>query len=81
MMKLLSLTVFLEPSFKQALHQHREVALIARAAKDIHGLKLILMAKQDGKLFPIFVRPLSRGPAWLPLFSSGTSPLPCPSLD
>ncbi len=81
MMKLLSLPLFFEPSFKQALHQHREVALIACAAEDIHGLKLVLMAKQDGKLFPVFVRPLSGRSAWLSLFGSGTSPLPCPYLD
>jgi hypothetical protein len=80
MMKLLSLPLFFEPSFKQALHQHREVAFIACAAKDIDGLKLILMAKKDRKLFPIFVRPLSRRPAGLSLLSSGRSPLPCPYL-
>jgi hypothetical protein len=81
MMKLLSLPLFFEPSFKQALHQHREVAFISSAAEDIHCLKLVLMAKQDRKLFPIFVRPLSGGPAGLPLFRCGTSPLPCPCLD
>jgi hypothetical protein len=74
--------VFLEPSFKQALHQHRKVAFIARAAEDIHGLKLVLMAKKNRKLFPILVRPLSCRPARLPLFGSGTTPpaLPLPGL-